>query len=237
MDAPTFASTAPGAPVWELSGWWKRVGAQIIDNIVATGPLVLVGIVGQLMIGDVPERDVSKTVGFGIIAALVLAVIWALVYYPWIMAKTNGQTVGKESLSIRVVREDGAKMTAGYAFVRQVLVISILFEGIGYFLFAIPMILNYLWPLWDSGNQALHDKIVKSRVVLAEPIAAGQAAVSPPAQPMFPQAPAAPAPPTMPGHLQPPVTPRPPAPPPPPGGTVPYAPPPGFDNPVPDDEK
>ena len=31
--------------------------------------------------------------------------------------------------------------------------------------FFIPWLLNYLWPLWDKKNQALHDKIVSSYVV------------------------------------------------------------------------
>ena len=40
-----------------------------------------------------------------------------------------------------------------------------------------------LWPLWDEKNQALHDKIVKSRVVLAVEVSDHGIAI-PPAQPV-----------------------------------------------------
>lgn len=33
--------------------------------------------------------------------------------------------------------------------------------------FLLPVILDYLWPLWDSKNQALHDKVVGSVVIRA----------------------------------------------------------------------
>jgi uncharacterized RDD family membrane protein YckC len=31
----------------------------------------------------------------------------------------------------------------------------------------IPVLLDYLWPLWDQKNRALHDKVVGSVVVRA----------------------------------------------------------------------
>jgi uncharacterized RDD family membrane protein YckC len=31
----------------------------------------------------------------------------------------------------------------------------------------IPYLLNYLWPLWDDQNRALHDMIVSTHVVQA----------------------------------------------------------------------
>jgi hypothetical protein len=31
----------------------------------------------------------------------------------------------------------------------------------------IPAVLDYLWPLWDRRNQALHDKVVSSVVIKA----------------------------------------------------------------------
>jgi uncharacterized RDD family membrane protein YckC len=34
-------------------------------------------------------------------------------------------------------------------------------------IFYIPALLDYLWPLWDKRNQALHDKVVNSIVVRA----------------------------------------------------------------------
>jgi uncharacterized RDD family membrane protein YckC len=31
----------------------------------------------------------------------------------------------------------------------------------------VPTLLNYLWPLWDDENEALHDKVCSTRVVAA----------------------------------------------------------------------
>jgi uncharacterized RDD family membrane protein YckC len=32
-------------------------------------------------------------------------------------------------------------------------------------IFYLPLLLDYLWPLWDDRNQTLHDKVVSSVVV------------------------------------------------------------------------
>ena len=34
-------------------------------------------------------------------------------------------------------------------------------------IFVLPIVLDYLWPLWDGKNQALHDRVVGSVVVKA----------------------------------------------------------------------
>lgn len=91
------------------------------------------------------------------------------VYYLLQMPRTNGRTLGKMATGIRVVRESGQPVDVGFTLFRQTLVIFMLFWGLAALLLFIPTILNYLWPLWDDKNQALHDKIVKSRVVLANP--------------------------------------------------------------------
>ena len=57
-------------------------------------------------------------------------------------------------------------MSGGKAFAREVLVKDILFEGhrrasrSGS-----STLVNYLWPLWDEHNEALHDKMCDTRVV------------------------------------------------------------------------
>jgi hypothetical protein len=135
----------------------------------------------------------------------------------------------------------------------------------GIFLFNLPILVDYLWPLWDSKNQALHDKIVKSRVirvtanVMVQP-GSPSFPVGYPAEPTAPPTPTAtpvpyvppgqryvapqpppavhdPQQPVPPPSAAPPAQPTAPPPPPQPGGTsTPYTPPPGFDNPVPDED-
>jgi uncharacterized RDD family membrane protein YckC len=227
FSAPTSDAPAAGAaqPVWELSGWWRRVGASVIDAALIYLPI---GILFSIL-----EEAAGFPEGLSILFQLALASI----YFMWTMSKWEGQTVGKKVTGIRVVRESGQAVDAKFAFVRQILVIGFLFDTIAILFLAIPTILNYLWPLWDDKHQALHDKIVKSRVVRAEPVTdpgvfqAAQQQQAPVA-PQFPvgTTPEAPAP-------TPPVAPGPPPPPPAPGPSTPYTPPPGFENPVPEDEK
>ena len=79
----------------------------------------------------------------------------------------NGQSPGKQMVGIRVVREDGQPITFGSALLREVVVKMLLFETVGSLIFLLPTALNYLWPLWDEQDRALHDMIVSTRVVQA----------------------------------------------------------------------
>lgn len=246
--APQNPQPTGSPPVYELSGWWPRAGALIIDSIIVG---VITGVVG-LVIGlslfsedlDSAENSYSGSLDFTF--SLVSLAIGA-VYYCWIMTSTNGQTVGKKATGIRVVREDGKDVDPVFAFVRQIIVIQLLFNTLSWLLLWIPGLLNYLWPIWDDKNQALHDKIVKSRVVRARAVSTqqygthyadpqtfqpAQPVPPPPADPSRQPQPQAPPPPPVPGQspqYQPP-------PPPPPGQPPHYQPPPGFTNPVPEDD-
>ena len=86
--------------------------------------------------------------------------ILPFVYFTFMHGRERGQTYGKRALGIRVVNGEGGSIGYGRAFGRYG--IMFLFG----FLF-LPILLDYLWPLWDRKNQALHDKVVSSFVVRA----------------------------------------------------------------------
>ena len=147
----------------ELSGWWRRVGAQVIDSLILTIPAVLIVI---LVVVVAAGSDVGAVVT-GIVSTLAY-VVAAILYAPVLMKRPgahNGQTWGKQALEIRVIHDTGEEVTFGYAFLREVVVKYLLFGVVGSFFFSIPTIINYLWPLWDDQNRCLHDMIVKSHVV------------------------------------------------------------------------
>lgn len=237
MSDEYFASTpAVGtsqdnpAPIWELSGWWRRVGASVVDFLLLFIPITI--FVEAAGLGpDAAPDDYSLSANLDLVG-MILSLVASSVYFMWTMSAWNGQTVGKRVTGIRVVREDGTPVTAAFAFNRQTLVIGILFGWLAILLLYIPTFLNYLWPLWDDKHQALHDKIVKSRVVREQPATdPGTIQVAQQQQQMpfpvgTPPPPAPPAPSTSP-----------PPPPAPSGTSTPYTPPPGFENPVPEDEK
>jgi len=182
-ETPGYATTPPpgagGPPVTAspgalagrhvLAGWWSRVGAQLIDwVIIGVGAVVLlIAITAPFSIGFFAGDDfgiVSLIVGLFI--AVICVSIVALLYAPALMARTNGQTLGRMATGIRVVRADGQAITFGFAMVREVAVKALLFGIAGAMTGGLANLVDVLWPLWDEENRALHDFIVNTRTVL-----------------------------------------------------------------------
>jgi uncharacterized RDD family membrane protein YckC len=139
-----------------LSGWWRRVGAYIIDGL-------LISVLTSL--GWVLVATGSEVIG-GILAFIGL--VLAFFYWPLTMGRDgerNGQSLGKQVLDITVSRDTGEQVTFGWALLRQFVVIYLLFQVVGGIAFGLPWLIDVLWPLWDRENRALHDMIVKSHVV------------------------------------------------------------------------
>jgi uncharacterized RDD family membrane protein YckC len=159
----------PAGGPWRLASWWSRVGAALIDGIVisviAVVMLLIVGAIagGGFLLGDT-AGVVGLIVGIGLWGLFVT--VAALLYAPLMMAKTNGQTLGRMAVGIRVVRANGKPMDVGWAMLREVVVKWLLFGTVlNSFTFGIAWLLDVLWPLWDEENRALHDMIVDTRVI------------------------------------------------------------------------
>lgn len=172
----------PAAPVpGELAGWWSRVGAALIDALVITVPavallaLVLLLLAGPLGAVTISDSDTGLLVGILVVVVSLLLLmsaifVTALLYAPLTMRREgshNGQTWGKQLLGIRVVRMSGEPQTFASAAAREAGVKFLLFGVVGGTLASIPTILDWLWPLWDDGNRALHDMVVDTRVIRA----------------------------------------------------------------------
>ena len=74
----------------------------------------------------------------------------------------NGQTLGKQLVGIRVVRDDGYPVSAGTVMRREVLIKGLL----SWFTLGVFELVDCLWPLGDATNRALHDKIVGTHVYI-----------------------------------------------------------------------
>ena len=164
--APAFGANVMGRFV--LATWPSRVGAQLIDGlIIGVGALILFLPIGAAL-GIGAASDSSTGIGAAIVGLLfwVLCVaVIAVLYAPILMARTNGKTLGRMVMNIRVVRTTGEPVTFGFAMLREVAVKSIGFGIAGSFTFGLAPLLDSLWPLWDEENRALHDFIVSTRVV------------------------------------------------------------------------
>ena len=165
-------TTSPGAvtgPQLTLAGWWRRAGAQLIDGlIIGIGALLLfTAITSSFSLGSFAGEEIGiVSVVLGLLLAVVCVSIVAMLYAPAMMGRTNGRTLGRMATGIRVVRADGLPITFGFALVREVAVKALLFGVLGSITAGIANLLDYLWPLWDDQNRALHDFLVDTRTVL-----------------------------------------------------------------------
>jgi uncharacterized RDD family membrane protein YckC len=137
-----------------LANWPQRVGAYLIDYLIAAIPAFLAVI---LFSGTDPGETPSAGAGFVAFLLYLLSLgIW--IYNRAILAGRTGQSWGKQVLNLRLVRmADGQPMGGGMAFVRD----------LAHILDALPCYIGYLFPLWDARRQTFADKIM-STVVLSE---------------------------------------------------------------------
>lgn len=153
MVAESLTQQAP--PQLDYASWGARAGAAALDGLILAVPYIL-GIV-LIIAGDEANQDGLIVIG----ALLVLvSIIGPFVYFPAMNGSERGQTYGKRATGIRVRREDGqTPLGFGRGLARYA--ITFVFA----LFFYVPLLLDYLWPLWDERNQALHDKVAGSVVV------------------------------------------------------------------------
>ena len=118
-----------------LAGWGARFAAQLFDGLLATaftvGPAIAIGITVENSSAEAGAADTGWLVG--VLTYFGLVLIWLLAYHPLTMRRRgrhNGQTLGKQLLNIRVARLDRKPVTAGTAYLRDVLMKNILLWGL-----------------------------------------------------------------------------------------------------------
>ena len=151
------AAAPPPGGERTYSSWGRRVGAYLIDGLLLSIPIAIAFVV---VIASGPDEDDDGAWAVLAIAYLI-TILLPFIYFTVMHGGASGQTYGKRWLGIRVVGDEtGNSIGYGRAFGRYA--ITVVFS-----IFFIPLLLDYLWPLWDTKNQALHDKVVGSVVVRA----------------------------------------------------------------------
>lgn len=109
--------------VRQLAGLGNRMGAWVIDEILAIFLCLVVVVVPMLLVFvligyDGTDSEVARTLG-----GLVVGLLVGVVYFGYfiLMEGLYGATVGKKLLSIRVVGEDGNEISLRAAAVRNIL--------------------------------------------------------------------------------------------------------------------
>jgi uncharacterized RDD family membrane protein YckC len=176
--APNVKSTPDGVPV---ANPWRRLGAQIIDGLLISLVVIVIGFPLVRDLGDQfqvyfdqvqaatdagrPTPDASTFTTNVLAIALKLTVLQLIVGAIYIipMIKLRGATLGKMATGIRVrpMNAEGLP-TWGQSVLR--------FVGFQV-LASVPQIgslyglVDVLWCLWDPRRQCLHDKIASTAVV------------------------------------------------------------------------
>lgn len=124
------------------AGFWRRLGAAIIDSIIFS---VLI----SLLIGPAYANPNLQTFE-GIVSAMIMFVITIAL---WV--RYQG-TPGKLLLGCQVVdANSGEPMSYRQAVVRF----------LGYFVSAMTLFVGFLWIGWDKRKQGFHDKMANTVVV------------------------------------------------------------------------
>ena len=129
----------------EYAGRLPRFAAFVIDVVVVSGIIVVLGAIGVINLGEPSSTDqlLEAVISFG---------------YYIVLTAAFGATLGKMALGMKVVDEGGQK--AGFFKV-------LIRETIGKVVSALILFLGYVWILFDGKRQGWHDKIGGTFVVKA----------------------------------------------------------------------
>ena len=141
------AEAGPDTGGVPLADWWRRFAAVIIDVAILWIPLMFL------------TRSMERPM------RLVVGVVVGVVYFALLNGGRRGQTVGKMVWDVRVRdAATGGPLGPAKAALRY-LAPAVL--GLIPILGLVIWLTDGLWPLWDKGRRALHDKLVRSVVVAA----------------------------------------------------------------------
>jgi uncharacterized RDD family membrane protein YckC len=148
------------------AGFWIRVGAKLLDGLVASiivGPLLILlfmgmGIFSQDFVrklnDDDPQAIAAILMGYG---AIFLFSLLFQIGYNGIMVWKWGATLGKMAVGVKVVTADGRPLSFGRSIGRAAadMINHFLCSGLPYIMVAID----------ETEKRGLHDHIAGTRVV------------------------------------------------------------------------
>lgn len=150
-------------PSVSYAGFWLRFLSYWIDFLL----LFPLGLIIQGMLGNNPFAVFSvQTLSEAQklqsspnqLASVFASIAVGIAYFFIFWVHYDGATPGKKLLGIKIIRENGEKITYPVAIIRY---IGFLLSSATIFFFG----LGFLWVIWDKKKQALHDKIAGTLVV------------------------------------------------------------------------
>ncbi len=136
------------------AGFWIRFVGYAIDGAIVGVVQMLLGVLLGFILGALGGMSDEGQVAISVVSGL-LSIAISLSYAVFFIGYC-GQTPGKMVVRIKVIRTDGAELSYGRAFLREV---------VGKFLSGILLCIGYLMVAFDSQKQGLHDKIADTYVI------------------------------------------------------------------------
>jgi uncharacterized RDD family membrane protein YckC len=138
--------------IYEQAGFGLRYGAWMFDFLITLIALMtftfVISAIGRRSVVD-SNQDLFIVGG---LTALLLVINFV------VLAGLNGQSAGMRILGIQIARVDGRRFTMKGAMLRHL---------VGYPLSMVLFFLGFLWMLWDPRQQAWHDKLAGTIVVMS----------------------------------------------------------------------
>ncbi len=135
----------------KYGGFWIRVAACVIDFIVLLIPNLLITFLLKATSSSENELDIFVLNALDIIFSSILG--W--VYYAALHSSTWQATVGKKAVGLKVVDENGNRISFGRATGRH----------FASYISALILCIGYMMVGWTSRKQGLHDLIAGTLVV------------------------------------------------------------------------
>ncbi len=157
-NIPNSGSGAPPPPVWDAApqsaqdvqygGFWIRVVAYIIDAILLSFASGVIGFATDMNMFEADYRNFNP-------AGNLLSVVIGWLYFALLESSQRGATVGKMAVGLRVVTDQGQRLTfmnaTGRYFAKF---ISAIILGIGFIMVA-----------FTDRKRGLHDMIAGTLVI------------------------------------------------------------------------
>jgi uncharacterized RDD family membrane protein YckC len=140
-----------------LANYGQRLGGWLLDWLILLVPSLLISAVTHSIHTYHSSTGASFHVGMpGALLSPVIVVIYGTV----MCGSRRGQTLGMMVAGTRAVKASTGE-PIGYpaALGRAV------FEWVLVVLFFLPWVLDVLFPIWDTRNQTLHDKVSGTIVI------------------------------------------------------------------------
>jgi uncharacterized RDD family membrane protein YckC len=159
---PDFRPPRPGRPLGaekhgaeKFASFWIRLGAHVIDNVLALALLSVAALFFSMVIVAIYGSGAEEWANANSNAIAGVELVLVIAYYAYFTAGPWQATPGKRILGIYVVRTNGRRVDSAFGALRY----------LAYYVSALPLFLGFLMVLWTDERKALHDMICGTRVV------------------------------------------------------------------------